>query len=86
MGSRTNEDVLCVNVRGPHELAKTNEAGKELLSYLGLNEATVCNIWFEKKDIHKSTWQHPKYKKYHRIDFAIIRQRDCARCIDAAVK
>ena len=51
MGSRSNEYDLCVNVRGPHELAKTNEAGKELLSYLGLNEATVCNIWFEKTSI-----------------------------------
>ena len=45
-----------------------------------------CNTWFEKKDIHKSTWQHPKSKKWHCIDYAIMRQKDRARCIDAAVK
>ena len=86
VGSRTSEDDWCVNVRGPHGLAEANDAGKELLSFLGLNEATVCNTWFEKKDIHKSTWQHPKSKKWHCNDFAIMRQKDRARCIDAAVK
>ena len=86
VGSRSSEDDWCVNVRGPHGLAEANDAGKELLSFLGLNEATICNTWFVKKDIHKSTWQHPKSKKWHCIDFAIMRQKDRARCIDAAVK
>ena len=58
----------------------------ELLSFLSLNETTICNNWFDKKDIHKSTWQHPKSKKWHCIDYAIMRQKDHARCIDAAVK
>ena len=86
MGSRTSGDDWSLNVRGPHGLEEANDAGKELLSFLSLNEATICNTWFEKKDIHKSTWQHPKSKKWHCIDYAIMRQKDRARCIDAAVK
>ena len=57
MGSRTSGDDWSVNVRGPHGVEETNDAGKELLSFLSLNEATICNTWFEKKVIHKNTWQ-----------------------------
>jgi len=31
-------------------LEETNEAGRELLSFLAINEATVCNTWFSKRD------------------------------------
>ena len=70
----------------PHGWGEVNEAGRELLSLLALNETTVCNTWFKKKDIDKQTWQHPKSKQWHCIDFAIIRQKDRRRCLDAAVK
>ena len=43
------------SVRGPHGFGAANEAGKELLSLLAINEATVCNTWFNKKDIYKQT-------------------------------
>ena len=51
-------------------------AGKELLHFLSLNEATVCNTWFMKKDIYKGTWQHHRSKNWHCIDYAIVRTRD----------
>ena len=63
-----------------------NDAGKELLSFLSLNEATACNTWFQKNDIYKCTWQHPKSKSWHCIDYAIVRARDRRRCLDASVK
>ena len=47
----------------PHGYGELNDAGKELLAFLCANEATLCNTWFSKKDIHKQTWQHPKSKK-----------------------
>ena len=34
----------------------------------------------------KQIWKHPKTKKWHCIDFAIMRQRDRKRCLDACVK
>ena len=39
----------------PHGYGELNEAGKELLSFLSINEATVCSTWFQKKGIHKAT-------------------------------
>ena len=46
----------------------------------------MCNTWFTKKDIQKQTWQHPKSKKWHCIDYAVLRQKDRRRCLDACVK
>ncbi len=60
--------------RGPHGYGGLSEAGKELLSFLSTNEATVCNTWFRKRDISKQTWQHPKSKRWHCIDYAIMRK------------
>ena len=39
---------------------------------LYINEATICNAWFEKKAAH--TWQHPSTKQWHCIDFVIMRE------------
>ena len=35
-----------------HGLGEMNEAGKEFLNFLLLNEATICNTQFAKKHIH----------------------------------
>ena len=72
--------------RGPHGIGEVNDAGKELLSFLSLNEATTCNTWFQKKEIYKGTWQHPKTKRWHCIDYAIMRATDRRRCLDISVK
>lgn len=58
VGSRESNEQ-CIGVRGPHGYGVANDAGRELLSFLSSHQATVCNTWFEKKDIHKQTWQHP---------------------------
>ena len=49
----------------------------ELLSFLSINQATVCNTWFRKRDIGKQTWQHPKSKRWHCIDCTEARR--CVR-------
>ncbi len=71
-------------MRGPHGYGELNEAGRELLSFLSTNEAIVCNSLFEKKDIQKQTWQHPKSKQWHCIDHNIIimRQAGQGKCLD----
>lgn len=56
------------------------------MNFLLLNEATVCNTWFQKRSIHKYTWQHPRSKVWHCIDFAVVRWKDRRRCLDAEVK
>ena len=85
MGSRGSAGDVWGSVRGPHGYGEPNDAGKELLAFLCANKATLCNTWFSKKDIHKQTWQHPKSKKWHCIDFGIMRQKDGPKCLDAGV-
>lgn len=84
VGSRQDGDEWW-NVRGPHGFGETNEAGKELLAFLSMNEATVCNTWYEKKKIYKATWQHPRTKQWHCIDYAIVKQGQRKWCKDVAV-
>jgi hypothetical protein len=85
VGARETADDIWGDVRGPHGYGELNDAGKEFLAFLCANEATICNTWFSKKDIHKQTWQHPKSKKWHCIDFAVMRQKDRLKCLDARV-
>ena len=86
VGSREAVDDQWDGVRGPHGLGACNDAGRELISFLSLHEAAVCNTWFEKRDIHKQTWQHPKSKKWSCIDFVVMRQRDKRVCLDVAAR
>ena len=85
VGSREGSDDPWWYERGPHGHGVMNEAGNELLSFLSVNGATVCNTWFAKKDINKCTWQHPKSKRWHCIDYAIVRKSERWRCMDAMV-
>ena len=36
--------------------------------------------------IHRQTWQHPKSKRWHCIDYAVVRQKDRKLVLDAEVK
>ena len=60
-----------------------NEALADLLNFL---LTTICNTWFQKQYIYKQTWQHPKTKRWHCIDYVMMRQKDRRRCVDAEVK
>ena len=87
VGSRDgDEGDVWTDVRGPHGLRAVNDAGRELLSFLSSHQATICNTWFEKKTIHKQTWQHPKSKQWSSIDFVVMRQRDRRLCQDVTVR
>ena len=86
VGSKDSDDEQWSGVRGPHGYGVANDAGRELLSFLSSHQATVCNTWFKKKDIHKQTWQHPKSKKWSRIDFVVMQQKARGLCMDVATK
>ena len=72
--------------RSPHGCGVTNDAGKELLGFLSTQQATACNTWFRKKEIHRVTWQHPKSKQWSCIDYIIMRECDRKMCSDVTVK
>ena len=85
VGSRNKGDDPWEGVRGPHGMGEVNEAGRDLVNFLLLNEATIYNTWFQKM-IHKQTWQHPKSKQWHCIDFAVVHHRDRERCLGCCSK
>ena len=45
VGSRECVGDLWDGVRGPHGCGVVSDVGKELLSFLSLHQATVCNTW-----------------------------------------
>ena len=43
-----SRDEWCT-VRGPHGFGEMNSSGKELLDFLAMNNATICNTWHNKR-------------------------------------
>ena len=76
VASRSGPDDKWGNVCGPHGIGECNSAGQELLSFLDMNNATICNTWFCKKPQYYQTWRHLANGKWHAIDFIIVHQRD----------
>ena len=72
-------------MRGHHGIVRENEAGKELLSFCALNELATMNTFFEKRSIYKYTWQHPGNKKWHCIDYILMKKRQKWLCSDDGV-
>ena len=56
-----------------------------MVLWCSLNGLAVLNTVFEKKRIHKFTWQHPGSKQWHCIDYVIMRQRQRHMCCDVTV-
>ena len=79
------EDNVWNGVRGCHGVGRMNESGEALLSWCALNGLVVMNSMYEKKRIHKYTWQHPGSKQWHCIDHIIMRQRQRHLCCDVSV-
>jgi len=71
---RDNE--LWPGVIGRHGLGKMNNNGLRLLSFCAEHELHLTNTSFQLKNKYKGTWQHPRSKHWHIIDYAVVRQRD----------
>ena len=82
VGSREDVGDQWDAVRGSHRYGVINDAGRELLSFFSVHQATVCNTWFRKKAIQQRTWQHPKLKQWSCIDYVLTRQKNRKICLD----
>ena len=82
---RRENSSMWDGVRGCHGAGKMNESGEALLSFCALNELTIMNTCFEKKNINKYTWQHPGSKKWHCIDYVIMRRKQRRFCCNVTV-
>ena len=80
VGSRELINDQWDRVRDPNRYGFVNDAGREFLNFLSLHQATICNTWFQKKAIYKTTWQHPKSKQWCCIDYMIMKQKDRRVC------
>ena len=59
-----------------HGVGKMNSSRLHLLylcSELGL---AITNTFFQLRDMHKTSWMHPRSKHWHLIDYVIVRRRD----------
>ena len=64
------------NIIGKHGVGNENSNGTLLLSMCSQNELCITNTIFQQTTDHKTTWMHPRTKKWHMIDYVITRQRD----------
>ena len=72
-------------VLGRYGKSERNLAGVELLEFCAVNELSVMNTWFKKREIHQGTWTHPATKKCHMIDFVVMRAGQRIHCRDVHV-
>lgn len=72
-------------VLGRHGMHERNLAGVELLEFCAVNELSIMNTWFQKRQIHQGTWTHPATKKCHMIDFVVMRADQRVHCRDVRV-
>ena len=73
---------LGLGVIGKNGLSERNFVGVEFLEFCALNQFSIMNTWFLKKEIYRGTLTHPATKKCHMIDFIIMRaEQSCLqRC------
>ena len=67
---------LWKNVLGPHGKGRCNENGLLLLSFCAENELLITNTIFQLRDMHKTTWKHPRSCQWHLLDYVLVRQAD----------
>ena len=77
-------DVWC-GVLGRHGKSERNLAGEEFLEFCAANSLSIMNTWFQKKEIHHGTWAHHATKKFHMIDFVVMRAGQKCYCKDVQV-
>ena len=85
VGRSDSENDLWAGVRGRHGMTDVNEAGKEFLEFCAINQLTIMNTWFAKKEIQLGTWMHPATKRNHMIDYIVMRASQRKLCTDVQV-
>ena len=85
VGRRDRNSELWEKVLGFHGLEERNLAGEEFLEFCTINNLSIMNTWFQKKPIFLGTWMHPATKKYHMIDYVVMRTCQSKLCCDVQV-
>ena len=80
------EDGQWDRVLGMHGLGRMNEAGLNLLSFCAVNNLSIMNTFFMKRDIYKQTWQHPATKVWHDIDLILCDEALPAEVVSGCIQ
>ena len=70
------EHLVWNKVLGQHGVGKMNQNGLRLLSLCAEHQLVITNTIFQMKNKLKTTWQHPRSKHWHLLDYVIVRQKD----------
>jgi len=65
-------------VLGPFGRGRSNANGELLLSKCAEHDLVITNTHFQVPDQWFHTWQHPRSKRWHTLDYVIARRRDRA--------
>ncbi|XP_042591969.1 uncharacterized protein LOC109084930 [Cyprinus carpio] len=71
-----SEHMVWSKVIGQHGVGKMNRNGLRLLSLCAEHQLVITNTIFQMKNRLKTTWQHPRSKHWHLLDYVIVRQKD----------
>ena len=63
-------------VIGHHGVGNMNSSGLRLLSLCSELGLAITNTFFQLRDMHKTSWIHPRSKHWHLIDYVIVRRCD----------
>ena len=85
VGMSDSENDPWAGVRGRHSTTDVNEAGEEFLEFCAINQLTIMNTRFAKKEIHLGTWMHRATKCNHMIDYIVMRASQHKLCTDVQV-
>lgn len=86
VGKSLPGDDLRRGVRGQHGVGRYNEAGEALLELCATNNLTNINTWFTKKLGQLANWKHPATKRWHMIDYVVMRSDQRKLCCDVQVR
>ena len=63
-------------VIGRNGIGKMNSNGLRLLTLCSEYNLTITNTVFRMKNRYKTSWQHPRSKHWHLLDYVIVRSSD----------
>ena len=70
------DQELWKGVIGKEGVGNCNSNGIHLLTLCSEHQLVITNTMFRQRNKFKTTWQHPRSKHWHLIDYAIVRSRD----------
>ena len=70
------EHIVWGDVIGKNGMGKANSNGIMLMTKCAEHNLVITNTIFRQQNKNKASWQHPRSKHWHLIDYIIVRKRD----------